>query len=33
MNAGLDRVRFFPRLELAIRAFLPRRRGDAGTRA
>lgn len=27
MNAVLDRVRFFPRLELAVRAFLPRPRG------
>ena len=30
MNAVLDRVRFFPRLELVVRSFLPRPRGDVG---
>ena len=30
MNAVLDRVRFFPRLEVAVRSLLPRQRGNAG---
>ena len=33
MNAVLDRVRFFPRLEIAVRRLLPRPRRDSGAEA
>jgi len=33
MNAVLDRVRFFPRLEIAVRRLLPRPRRDTGAGA